>query len=203
MSRRARISAGNLRLVAKLNELKTQIDAAMLPMFRSGRLYCEPDNRWIAVHDDNYGASIHQWNESAATGADPLVEWEHLGEPLRAGHYIKDLDLLGQSNTTEVTDLEISVRIVRPNNPSAWLTGIDSDNEINSTEIYRGLFLNPVGGSAASGNSNDKHRRVIPLNHNVAEDSEFRIYMKPIGAITARRYFRLSYALNFSLTTLS
>ena len=159
----------------------------------AGRFYVETNNRWITESDDVYGGNNQNFAESGGTGADPLVEWEHLGHILPAGTDLKQIYFDARANNSSVTDFEISVQLRKPSNPLAFTTGIDADGEMVNTEIYRGNFVE-LGWT---GNMQDRRRKIIDLSGvgPLAEDQEISIYVKPIGVITARRYIYANYLI--------
>lgn len=161
----------------------------------SGRWYCYTDNRWICANDDNYGSSYYQFAEPAGTNDDPLIEWEHLGHLIMPGERITSLVFAGQSNNTTVTDFELTLSRKVPTPVTRWETGVDADAEFDHTEIFRGKFLDTF-----TGNSNDMHLKVFevvgdqPLEH----FSMLSTYGRPLGTITATRYYRTTYLIGVS-----
>lgn len=161
----------------------------------SGRVYCYTDNRWVTDSDDNYGVNYYQFTESAGTGTNPNVEWEHKGVYLPAGTRISKIDFLGNSNNLEVTDLEISIMFRHPTSSTLWTTGINADSQMVNTEIHRDLFFQAANAVPfTKSNTRYHHKRTIYLNYTVPNDGFVSIYFKPVGAITATRYYRCAYS---------
>ena len=83
----AAIDAGNISVSFQGSPLKslTNLGLSSTPssiITQFGRFQAYTNNRWVTSADDNYGVNTQTWNEQAGTGADPLVEWEHVGELL-------------------------------------------------------------------------------------------------------------------------
>ena len=102
----------------------------------SGRFYCYTNNRWVTDSDDNYGSQYYQFNENCGTGLTPLIEWEHKGIIIPAGRKIKALHFAGDSNNSQITDLELYAVIRKPNPITKWETGMDGDGEQTRTFCY-------------------------------------------------------------------
>ena len=163
-----------------------------------GRLYCYTDNRWITPNDDNYTDRYYQWAESAGTGVDPIDEWEHQGIIVPPGTRLTKLHMRVRCNSTEVTDFEYVLYKTMPSTVGRWEgIGVDNDAEVVSTEIFRDNFFAPTGGGTAfTGNMADRHHRTVDLagiaNADFPDLGEWRLYIKPIGSLTATRYLQTS-----------
>ncbi len=153
----------------------------------SGRFQFSTSNPWITESDDNYGPSYYPRAESAGTGSNPTVEWEHMGTILPAGVFIKNLHLTGRVNSTQITDMDISIRARVPNPLNRYQSGIDSDGEMTNTEIFRGFWKAQVG--SFSGSMNDMHAATISIDHLLTELTQISIYVKPSGSLSSTRYF--------------
>lgn len=152
----------------------------------SGRHYLYADRRWVTSSDDQYGTNYYQIAESGGTGAEPIYEWEHMGNIIPKGRKIKNLTLIGRTNNTQVTNLELRVVCKRPNPITRWETGIDNDSEVSIDVLFSGLFKT----TEMTGNTNDMMKRLIDLgNYEVPEDSMLSLYVKPVGTLTGTRYF--------------
>lgn len=161
----------------------------------SGRFYCYTNNRWVTDSDDNYGGNNFQFNENCGTGAEPLIEWEHMGILVPKNNVIKKLLFAGKSNNNQVTDLEIRIVIKTPNPISRWETGMDNDSEDSVQTLYSGFYKT----SSMTAPMNDFMRREIDLNNfQVIEDSMLSIYLRPVGTITSTRYFRATWSWELS-----
>jgi hypothetical protein len=188
------------------NNIKTVTTQSVADLSRffivnSGRVYCYTDNRWITDSDDVQGLNAINWNESGGTGVDPIVEWEHMGIFVPAGYTVVNFHLIGRANNNEVTDIELYICERKPNPITRWETGVDADGESTVTVLYRDLFENPTGGgSALTGNMNDRRRRTLAINHDVTEDAYISLYMKPTGTITATRYWYLNHTIELQRT---
>lgn len=157
----------------------------------SGRFYCYADLRWVTDSDDNYGPNYYQLNENCGLGVEPLIEWEHMGTYIPAGRRIRKLHFAGKSNNTQVLDLEMRVVIRKPSPITRWETGLDNDGEDVVQTLYTGNFKT----AAMTGNSNDFLRRELDLGDvEVTEDSMVSIYVRPVGVLTATRYFRATWS---------
>lgn len=156
-----------------------------------GRVYMYLDKRWISVNDDNYGTSTENFNESAGTGAEPIIEWENQGFILYPGETVEDLDLISRINSVEVEDFEIRLILKTPLLPTGWTTGIDNDNEFSTTTLLSTTW----NSDSSLVPTNDKRNRVFDINHTVASKSELVLLIKPIRAIgdlSANRYMYIN-----------
>lgn len=158
----------------------------------SMRFYCYTDRRWVTESDDNYGTSYFQGQESGGAGADPLVEWEHMGTVIPKGKILKKMHLIARANSTQVTDFEISIMMRVPNPITRYESGFDSDTEMTNTEIFRGNFVQPN----FTGFMTDRRYLEIDLgNYEAAEVSQLSIYIKPIGTLFSTRYIMSNYTI--------
>lgn len=159
----------------------------------AGRYLCSADTRWVTSADDLYGFNLQNFQENCGTGLDPIVEWEHMGLFVPAGRTLRKLHLIGRVNNAEVTDLEIDIYEKYPNPATRWSSGIDADGEVTTNSIYRDTWMTPTVGDSHTGDIRDMHKRTLTLNHAISQDCFVGIYIKPVGTITANRYF---YATN-------
>ena len=148
----------------------------------SGRFTSYTNGRWITDSDDQYGTNFHQLQEGAGSQSDPIFEWEHMGVPLPSGVLIEKLLFNCRSNNIQTSDFELVVVERKPKNSDGWKTGVDADNEMKNTIIYRDTYSNSVGigGVSFSGAMNDMHSANIPINHTTTADCMLSIYIKPI-----------------------
>jgi len=176
----------------------------------SGRVYLYSDARWVTNADDNYGTTYYQFAESAGTGSDPIMEWEHKGHYVRAGTILHELAIVGRIlDAVTVADVEIIAVYTDP--LGKWQdvgTGLDADGEDAHTILYRGFWkAGDIGGPAAfSGVVNDERERVLSLGDFVVPNNgDVRIYFKPVNVDprpnTSTDYFQIFYS--WSLSTLS
>ena len=166
---------------------------------QAGRIQAFTNERWVTNSDDIYGTRNQTFNENCGTGADPIQEWEHNGVFVKAGTRIKELTIHGRSNNTQFQDFEILMSHRRPNDVNSYETGVDSDTEMENTTLFRDFFFNPnqPGQPAFTGNGNDKHRRIFPVDQTVTEEGEISLYFKPQGNITANRYYYVGIQILF------
>lgn len=165
-------------------------------ILQSGRAYCYTDLRWVTGSDDNYGTSYYQFNESGGTGLEPVVEWEHQGQLIPQGRTLRNLYIAGRCNNVELTDVQIYIVMKHPTPITRWQTGYDNDGEDVVTVLYNDLWMTPTGGGTIfTGATNDARMRSITLDHTVSETGYFSIYYKPVGALTANRYFLHNWTL--------
>jgi len=162
-----------------------------------GRMYCYTDKRWVTPNDDLYTDTYYQWVENCGTQENPLIEWEHQGTFLKAGDIVRDFIIVGRMNHVTVTDVEMVLVKSTPNPITRWETGIDNDAEMINEVIYRDFFKNNSSGIPLTGASNDKMRRKIDIDHHVEFDSELRLYLRPLGTMTATRYFYANIRFSF------
>lgn len=158
----------------------------------SGRIYCFADGRWITINDDTYGSTYYQHAENALTGTDPDQEWEHLGTVMPADVFIKNFYMMGSTNSTQVTNLEVMITYTKPAGTNTYASGIDADAEDQHETIFRGLWTDMVAdanGAPFGGDMTDRHIGVARLNFLTPELGEFRLYARPIGNATGTRYF--------------
>jgi len=177
------------------NDLSNRILTHRWSEHNCGRVFCYSDNRWIASEDDNYGSSTENYAEPCGTGVDPIVEWEHGGMIMLAGESVENLQMIARVNNNEVTDMEIRVIIKYPNSSNSYDAGIDNDAEFTKETIYQGTWWEP----GWTGNMNDRHKKLIEINHTFAQDCEIGIFFKPIRSSgTSTRYFYPTYRWDFS-----
>jgi len=184
--------AGN-KLKIPASELKNYIPGGKPnPISWSGRIYANTNNSWVTDSDDNYGKAYYQWAEGAGTGANPIVEFEHMGTFLPKNTELQKLYILARANNSQVTDFEISVQVRTPNPLTRYESGIDADGEMTNTELFRGNFVE----AGFTGNMLDVRKKEIDLGNTVLpEDSQISMYFKPIGTLTARRYIRTNLTM--------
>ncbi len=162
---------------------------------QSGRHYLR-NNRWYTGADDQYGYTYYQNNEQAGSGSAPTMEWEHLGLYLPAGRKLGNLHIAGRTNSTSVSDIELYIALRYPDAATRWETGFDHDNEMDFTLLYHDMYAYPsVGAWFTGGNMSDMRRRTIDLDHTVAQDSFFSIYMRPVSSSSSTRYFYHTWTL--------
>lgn len=168
----------------------------------SGRLYFyAADDRWVTPYDDNYGAGYYQNNESGGTGADPIIEWEHIGHEVTKGDILEDVRLkMRNLDQASVEDNEIYIVFTEPDTPDRLdLTGLDADGEDNHVLLWRGnWYEGGTNAPAFTGARNDKYRRTIPIKYTFPSDGDLRIYFKPISVDprpnTANDYMQQSHS---------
>ena len=162
---------------------------------RSGRHYIRRD-RWYTGADDQYGYSYYQFAEQAGSGSVPILEWEHMGLYIPAGRRLGNWHVAGRANSTSITDIQFYIALRYPDSPARWTAGYDHDNEMDHTVVLDDMFVNPVVGDAFDGgNMLDMRRRSFNLNHTVAQDCFFSIYMKPTATSSSTRYFYHTWTL--------
>ena len=174
-----------------------------------GRVYCYNDARWVTNSDDNYGTNYYQWAESGGTGDDPIQEFEHRGEYVRAGVILHELAIYGRLlDINTVVDMELFISYTNPN--GRWDgPGVDSDGEDIHTTLWRGFWkAGGVGVPAINHNLNDDTRRKIPLGNFIAPaDGNVRIYFKPVNATprpnTSTDYAQFSTSILLSIPAVS
>lgn len=164
----------------------------------SGRQYLRI-NTWYTGADDQYGYTYYQNAEWSGSGTLPIIEWEHLGIFLPAGRRIERIHIVGRTNSTTVTDINMHMIAKKPNPSSRWETGYDNDNEVANDVILSDNFFYPTTqGAAFSGNMADTHRRTFDLGYDVTEDCLFGMYMRPVTTNTSTRYFYHTWTLEVS-----
>ena len=161
----------------------------------SGRHYIR-QNRWYTGADDLYGYAYHNFVESAGSGTVPILEWEHLGLYIPAGRRLGNWHVVGRTNSVAVTDIQFYIALCYPDSPTRWTDGYDHDSEMDSTVVLNDMFVNPVVGVPfTGGNMLDMRRRSFDLNHTVAQDCFFNIYMKPTTTSNSLRHFYHTWTL--------
>lgn len=164
------------------------------------RIHCYTDNRWVSASHFYYGHGHHNGYQPSGTGADPDIHWRDLGHFLPQGARLFRLHIIGRTNNPEVEDIDIAAHINRPTLPNIWEDGgISADGQISSLALYRGLFIDPTGATPLQGGSHFLHKRTVTLNHTLAEDGFFNLYIKPKGVLSATRYFFNIYMLEYTL----
>lgn len=158
----------------------------------TGRAYFYTDNRWVTNSDDNYGPSYYQWNEHSGTGTTPIVEFEHIGDRLRAGRRVTRLEIGGRANDAEVLDIEVYAVFRSPDTQARWSTGMGSDAEDTVTVLVNGLWKSS-GNETLISAPNDTMKQSWDLDFTPTIDGYLSIYFRSVGALTATRYFRCFY----------
>lgn len=189
MSLEARLAAFAQRVAQQFNNLPSGGAPSLIA--NTGRFYLYTDFRWVTDSDDNYGPGYYQFAESGGTGADPVLEWEWSGFQVPAGRTVKSFCLTARANNTQVTDVEIGLYARRPTDPAARSSGFDADGEMTNDELWRGFWTQTIPNY--SGAINDRHSMIIPLNYTQPEPYELTVAVKPQGALSANRYFLVSY----------
>lgn len=178
---------------AVTNETSTSDIGGLTTYHNSGRAYCYADDRWVVDGDDNYGIGYYQFAESGLAGVNPVYEWEHQGHLVNKGDTLKRFSLSGRCTSTLVTDMQICVVFRTPTLESRFTSGYDNDGEMTNIEVYRDFFFNPlnniVSGPAATGNTNDIHRRDISLDFEFPANGFLTIYYKPVNTSTSSTYY--------------
>lgn len=177
------------RIVALENRTRTISNA--------GRAYFYSDNRWVTNSDDFYGPSIYQWNEDAGVGATPIVEFEHIGDRLRAGRRVTRLEIGGRATSAQVTDMEIYAIFRSPSTQARWSTGMDSDAEDTVTMLASGLWKSS-GNETLTGDTNDIMKQSWDLDFTPTIDGYLSIYLRPVGTLTATSYFYCFYDWDYT-----
>ena len=172
--------------VLRVGEIKT-----LRTIQHTSRIYCYSDNRWV-YSNLNYGQiSYHQTNQTAGVGAIPATDWFANGYFLKAGTKINRVFFAGYANNITVDNLEFTFR-VHENDFFAPTLAIDTDAEVNPVD----LIPPTVMFNYSNGNLQDYRMAEHDLGGYVLQnDSQLTHYFKPIGTITATRYFRMSYAI--------
>ena len=92
----------------------------------------------------------------------------------------------GRANNLQIADLEYRVVLKKPTPAVGWNGELDNDAEVDVQVIASGTFVN-----SATFTGNLQHLKVIeiPIDHEVVDDSMLLFYVRPVGTITATRYF--------------
>ena len=163
------------------------------------RHYLYADLRWISMADDNYGVNTENASESAGTGVDPVIEWENQGEHFKAGDVIKNVQIRARANNTQVLDVEIYMVYTYPSGDQ-WLSGLNLDSEVTTVDLYRDMWKTPTLGQPVSlAAITHRTKRDYELNYTVPADGDFRLFVKPIGTLTATRYMPLGITIDYEL----
>jgi len=162
---------------------------------QSGRIYKYNDERWICVHDDLYNDNYYQMVENANTGTDPLLEWEHQGIMVSPGDTFKRFMMhMRTNNAGQVPDIEIAMYFRKALTQDAYFTtGVDNDNEMDNTEIFRTTFRGDTGNlwdqpNPTGGNTQDHFRRTASMDYTFDDYGFLTMYVKNTGNATATRY---------------
>ena len=163
------------------------------------RFYCNTDNRWVTSSDDYYGTGNFQASESGGTGIDPTQKWQHQGLFMPAGTKIHRVHIIGRANITQISDMECYLYVQVPNTASIWESGLNSNSETNITDLVRDFWYTPANGTAFTGATTEIHKRTFDTDHTLLADGFLSLFMKPVGTLTATRYFYSTIALEYSL----
>lgn len=166
-------------------------------MVFNNRFHLYTDNRWISAGDANYGLEDLNSTENAGTGVTPLIEWENIGVPFTAGDIIRNIELRLRCNNTEITDLQVYIVYTHPDSTARWTAGFDNDGEIDSVVVYDDFYKDREGtDNDLTAAMNDRTRQIFDLDFTVPEDGELRVFVKPVGTITATRYDYMQTIIN-------
>jgi hypothetical protein len=114
-----------------------------------------------------------------------------MGYFLPKGTKIKNLLLTGRTNSIQVTDLEIRIKVKQAATEARWDDGIWTDTHMTNQSLFSGNFRTPN----MSTDMNDFRRRKIDLgDHVLAEDSFLSLYMKPVGTLSTTKYFMATWS---------
>ena len=162
----------------------------------SYRVHLVSDSRWSTESDDQFGTNTQNANENAGTAAEPNYEWEHMGQFIRAGQRVKSVDMIGRiSDRNNQSDLRLIGVFRNPTSATAWQDGVDSDNEMTVTELFRDHWINATGaGQVPFTNAvNDQYKRTFVFDFVAPVDGWLSIYHKPnarpAGADAGTDYF--------------
>ena len=151
----------------------------------SGRVYCESDNRWQSVGGGS-GFDADNVNLSSGTGATPTLSPSQSGRLIPAGTKITGLSIGGRANSNEITDFEIYVALIKPN--AGWAAGAANAGAL--TEVFSfSDFYTSGAGTPVTGNLTNISAKWLSFSYETLEDLMLQVYIKPIGNITARRYW--------------
>ena len=171
-------------------------------LHNTGRMYMQPDARWICASDDVYGPTYYQWNESAGLGDDPVYEVEHSGFIMSEGETLTKamFHVRGYTNTRGVSDIEILLAFRSPSEGRTFFNANDSDHEMENNVLLRDMFINPVDtnlwGGSMDGDIRDSHRRVVNVNFTAPKDGWLTLYLKPNVQPTSLTYVSVFYRLD-------
>lgn len=151
------------------------------------RYYFYTDRRWIGPSANTATLNATQ---SLGTGAEPAIDWDGKGIYVPAGSIIRSLTFAGNSNSTQIADIDL--RLVFKHGP--WNAGW------NSTASTTRVVLHSADSAGLIGNSG-MCNAVYTLNFTTPADGYFAAIVRPNlnSTLTATRTFYAAGALDVIL----
>jgi hypothetical protein len=149
-----------------------------------GRVYCYTDNRWV-THHPAFGVQTENVFSNGGTGAEPAVSWEDMSALVSQKSRLTTLEVALRSNSTEVTGYDLHVYY----QTGPWGAGWTSDGSVTRTLVGSVDNATVVAGF---------NRVTVDLGrYEVQDDGFVMVFMRPIGTISATRYFYTSMFLTY------
>lgn len=148
------------------------------------RWSCFTDNRWV-THNTNNGVQNENATINSGTGVEPNVNWTHQGFVVKGGTVLQDLHGAIRYSSAETTGYDL--RVFFQTGP--WSNGWTTNSNVTRTQI-----LAADGVTLAEGFNEIDY----DLNGFETPASGFILtFFRPIGTITATRYFNSSISLTY------
>lgn len=180
-----RVGLGIFKTAAQ--DLKDYIGSALASTYcitNSGRFKCDK-NKWTTNSDDQFGENFYNFQEDCKKNAEPLYEWEHLGQVIPKGHKLRTLLFAAIASNNKAVDLDIRIVVRYPDPITRWETGINADNQQTIVELYNGLFSTVT----MTGSMETLRKRNLDLgNYEMLEDGFLSIYLKSTGNGNSKVY---------------
>jgi hypothetical protein len=149
-----------------------------------GRVYCYTDNRWV-THHPAFGVQTENLLSNGGNGAEPAVSWEDMSALVSQKSRLTTLEVALRSNSTEVTGYDLHVYY----QTGQWGAGWTSDGSVTRTLVGSVDNATVVAGF---------NRVTVDLGrYEVQDDGFVVVFLRPIGTISATRYFYTSMFLTY------
>ena len=162
--------------------------------FFSTRVYFYTDNRRILDGHTQYWMSYHNMLIPWWLGAEPVLSRTAMWLFVRKWETVESLTMIARSNSLEISDVDIRVIFMSPDSEVRWETGIDSPAEL--------VFDTKYSWTRKDGNitwdMSDTTKKEINIGFTAPVDWFLNLWVKPVGTITAIRYFYMTYGYTIS-----
>jgi len=168
---------------------ETQLHKHSAFFMEQGRFEAFTDNRWVTWSDINFGPNQADFDLTGGTGAEPNIDWDGQGVLFKAGTTLKSMTAKCSGNNAQVTGGEFFARV---HDTDFTQPGIDTNGEVGAVTVLpvTSLTNNPV--------TNDMKINTFSLGDYVMNnDGDLHIAWRPIGTITATRFYRCTIIVEY------
>ena len=153
----------------------------------SGRFQLLDNLAWVGTLHATYGPNLHTFTQGGSTGADPNVQWEMIGDFVKAGTVISRLNFIARANSLEVTDFELYVMLLTPTPTTRWSSGYAADSQIVVTDLFRDVWTNAVENY--SGGTSSNRLAKIDIDHTVVRRFNGGYFYKTTRYVNRHKIF--------------